>query len=176
MLSPADSSWVSTATEWAGLSESILTCAAIIAGGLWAYFKYFKGRTFHERLETEIEGELTHDGATRLMRVVVRLKNVGLAKVPISQKGTALDIQVCRSCSPDAERAVEADWSFVATVSLFEDHQLIEPGESIQDHTLFALPSNSATAVRLKSTIASQKQQWPAGAVLFANSPPSTDA
>jgi hypothetical protein len=38
----------------ASVVQSVLTSAGVLVAGAWAYFTYFKGRTFRERLELAV--------------------------------------------------------------------------------------------------------------------------
>lgn len=46
------------AQAFANLTQSL----ALIAGGVWAYFKFAKGRTFEDRLTTVVNGRLVSIG------------------------------------------------------------------------------------------------------------------
>ena len=54
----------SATVEWAKTKDfaqafaNVTQSLALIAGGLWAYFKFVKGRTFEDRLNTTVSGKL----------------------------------------------------------------------------------------------------------------------
>src|SRR6185295_3071604 len=78
--SPITIDWTRTkdfTDAFANLTQSL----ALIAGGVWAYFKFAKGRTFQDRLIPTVTGKvLSIDGSVFLI-VTVQIKNVGLSKL-----------------------------------------------------------------------------------------------
>ena len=66
------------------------TTLALVLGGLWAYYKYIRGRVFSHRLELTIEGRLLEREAVATLSLEVRVKNVGLARFVIDQERTLL--------------------------------------------------------------------------------------
>jgi hypothetical protein len=76
--------------------KNVATIIAIGAGAVWAYFNFFKGRTYRSRLEPKVSGKvISHNGAYYLI-VTAQLKNVGLSDVRIDQKGSALRVFALR--------------------------------------------------------------------------------
>src|ERR1039458_174158 len=78
--------------------KNFFETVAIIIGGIWTYLNYFRGRTYRSRLECGIEPSIVTHAPQSLLKIVVKVKNVGLAKVSIEQKGTAL--QLHRAVTP----------------------------------------------------------------------------
>ena len=72
--------------------QNVFTIVAIISAGVWAFFHYFKGRTFKPRLELTISGQLQDNDSSKYLITKVRLKNVGLSKLEIKQRGTGMRI------------------------------------------------------------------------------------
>ena len=66
---------------------TVITTIAVIVGGLWAYFKLIKGRTFRPHVEVGVSAEwLGREGELGL-KISVQLKNIGTAKIELLQKG-----------------------------------------------------------------------------------------
>lgn len=42
----------------ADVTSNIITSAAVLVGGIWAYFKFIKGRTFAHRAELDVSPTL----------------------------------------------------------------------------------------------------------------------
>ena len=76
--------------QWVEIVKSLFEILAICVGALWTYFNYFSGRTYKPRLECSADTTLAKRSGHTFLSVVVRVKNIGLSKVPIEQKGTAL--------------------------------------------------------------------------------------
>src|ERR1043166_6716753 len=73
----------STAASPLDTVEKILKIAAYFIGGAWVYFNYFRGRTYHARLEPHVKVELCRRSTPEFMKSVATLKNVGLSRVPL---------------------------------------------------------------------------------------------
>lgn len=58
---------------------------AFIAGGVWAYFKFRKGRTFQESLVPDVAGRFVFIDGTAYLAATTEVKNVGLSKIELSQ-------------------------------------------------------------------------------------------
>src|SRR5678815_2323795 len=91
-------SYGSTTVNWARTKDfaqafaSVTQSLALIAGGVWAYFKFAKGRTFEERLNTAVSGKLVPiDGAVFLI-VAIRLQNVGLSRIAFDQEVSSIEV------------------------------------------------------------------------------------
>lgn len=145
--------------------ESLLTSAAILVGGAWAYFHYFRGRVYKPRLEPSITGKVRSEADAHYVLVTALLKNVGLSKVNIQQEGSAVRLYSCKPAAM-AQGVEGVQWDHVATFSVFQRHSWIEPGELIEDHQLVAYPKNFTTAVRVDLRIVSSSISWEVSYIL----------
>ena len=128
-----------------GGAQSLITGAGIVVGGCWAYFKFVRGRTFVARLSIELDGEWrTTDGMT-VLHVRVNVKNIGASKVAINQYGSGLEIGF-----PAGEWYHQVTWEKIKLesgtppfgarqFSVLEEHEWIEPGETVSDELLLHL-------------------------------------
>ena len=64
----------------------------IIVGAVWTYFHYFRGRIYRPRLEIIVSGKITNNNGILFIITKIRIKNVGLSKIDIKQKGTGMRI------------------------------------------------------------------------------------
>lgn len=153
--------------------KNAATIIAFGAGGVWAYFNFFKGRTYRSRLEPKVSGKIiSRDGAYYLI-VTAQLKNVGLSAVRIDQKGSALRVfAYTLGERPSKPRNVEE--SRLITLSIFEDHGWIEPGELIEDQRLIAIPDSEHVALQIKLRLVSNKIEWNSAAII--EPPPPLDS
>jgi hypothetical protein len=142
-----------------GILQGIVTIAAIVIGGIWAYLKYFRGRTFRPRLEPDISGVVVSHGGVSHLKVTASLKNVGLSKVDIEQKGSGLRV-FSYDAAPHATEAHIAEWTRIRTFPVLEDHQWIEPGESIEDERLIVIPEDEHLAIQLELRVVSNGITW----------------
>jgi hypothetical protein len=139
--------------------EKAFTILAISFGGVWAYFNFFKGRTYRPRLEVKASGRLVTRGGTDYLVSTAHLKNVGLSKVEIKQEGTGLLVS-----NYDVETTVPEIISvqddLLTVFPVFEKHGWVEPGELIEDQRLIALPAGKHVALRLGLRITASGIEW----------------
>jgi len=149
------------------IAQQLVTIIAIIVGGFWAYFNFVKGRFYRPRLELDISGEVTlHDDISYLL-VTGEVKNVGLSKFENTQ-ATTLEVLWC-----EAEEGItipESIWwerfPEDPAWSLFEAHEWIEPGETIEDKRVIMIPGHHYFAFQVKLIIRSKRRlrlsrTWP---------------
>lgn len=143
------------------LVQKLFTIAAIIVGGIWTYFNFFRGRTYRMRLEPTVSGKVvTFDGVRHLI-ATMSLKNVGLSKVEVEQEGSGLSVLAFEV--PDGTaNVVSAAWEHLAAFPVFESHQWIEAGELIEEQRLIVIPTIVHTAFQLRLRIVSHKISWDA--------------
>jgi hypothetical protein len=131
----------------AGL-QSIATAIALMAGGIWAYYKFFRSRTFHPRLEGAIEANVVKRSQYPMLQVEINLKNGGLTSLFIVQHGSGLRILRC-SDNDSGDLYDDVPWEHLSTRSVFESHEWIEPSESISEKILLQLGPEAAVAYKL---------------------------
>ena len=168
--SPADTSAVTPATLLPGLSanqapsqspleywdkaigvaDKLAKILALIIGGLFAYMKFFMGRTFRPRLESAITGELIEKDGVRHLAAKVTVKNIGLTKCGIRQEGSGIRIW---SYS-------EATRTNLGAESILEHHKWIESSETVTDEILISLNGDKGVAYQLELWLVSQEKTW----------------
>ena len=158
--------------------RNAMTILGIAAGGIWAYFNFFRGRTYRPRLEPRVSGTLLSAEDIVMLVASYDVKNVGLSKVDIQQAGSALSVLV-----PEMPASIsfvrEIKWKRAAVFDIFKVHQWIEPGELVQEQRLILLPYRQYPAVRLEVRLVSPaKTEWTAMTVVSpaqAEEPPPKD-
>jgi hypothetical protein len=144
--------------------KDLLTVLGIIVGGLFAYYKFLKGRVFKARLELKVSGKITTSGTKRVLIAAAQLKNTGLAQVYLSP---LTSINLYRSApltSPEKER--QPAWAEpVNSFPMFVTHTWVEPDETIYDQILIELRDEQDTAYRLELFV---RSRWPSLKERFA--------
>src|SRR6266571_1769577 len=139
--------------------ETLAKICAIIFGGIAAYWKFFKGKTFHPRLEPSVTARQLVGKDKRLyLAVVCKAKNVGLSRININHRASALRV-LCPQGSW-ADDIVEVEWPSKAllAVDVFQSHKWIEGGETIEDEHLFVLPNDVSLAYKVELRVTRQKR------------------
>lgn len=142
-----------------GIAQNIFTIIAIIAGGVWTYFHYFHGRTFRPRLETNVSGKILNHHDTRLLVATIKIKNVGLSKIDIKQKGSGMRIIGLEGKS-NVQKIEKNEGVRLKTIPIFENHAWIEPGETVADIHTLTLPTQAHIGLMLDVRLVTNKIAW----------------
>jgi len=147
-------------STWIKNAQALATVAGIVIGGLWAYFNYFRGRVNRPRFEITLCGHHIEGKDIRCIIAQHSIKNVGLSKVDISHEGSGLIVSFYNKDTyvPDIH---SVDWDELAVFSVLEEHHWIEPGETVNESRMIALPLADTVAVRMALTVMSRvKTVW----------------
>ena len=140
--------------------DRLVKILAILAGGVAAYYKFFKGRVHVSRLELKVSGSVVCKDNVSYLFTTACVKNIGLCKVDINED-SGLRITSCKA--PVALSAAQlVKWKEPATFTIFEDDPWIEPGETVEEKYLIAIPSceREHVAYRLQLIIVSKSSYW----------------
>ena len=125
------------------VAESWAKIAALIIGGIWAYYQFFNGRTFRSRLDINVSVKTFIDVEMIYLIVAVQLKNIGLSKIDIIRRGTAVRVFSNTIKTENTPKALRPNWSHVISSRVFERHSWIEPGETIGEQLVFSVPNQT---------------------------------
>jgi hypothetical protein len=129
--------------DWISAALNIAQIAAIVIGGLWAYWKFVKGRIFHKRAEPTVEASLLSIGSSYAVRARVTLENTGSSDVPLR-----VTLLILAAYSGALDERGHAQWRDVARAHAFcddagkRDHEEVESQETITDEVLIPLGPN----------------------------------
>ena len=153
--------WYRDIGKW----KDLVTILALVTGGVWAYFKYFKGRIFKPRLELKVLGKVVSKDNVNLLRVSMEIKNIGASVVYFDHALTQLLIyRSIRLTTPS--KADTAFWheQDPACIRAFVEHNWVEPDETITDTQLIELPDTKNVAykivLKVGSCSPSIKERW----------------
>lgn len=183
---------ISTTRDWGKTFENIkniATAGAIVVGGFWAYFKYFKGRTFLPQLELDVSGiQVMHAGAKFLIAKMT-IKNIGLSKVNFDRAYSRLEVALFVPAAyeflygqeedEDKEEVDSPIWQPQppARFGVFQNHVCAEPNETISDEILITLPRTEQLAYRLELRMTTPEpwiragKTWTATAIIKVETP-----
>ena len=112
---------------------------ALIAGGVWAYFKFAKGRTFQDRLIPTVTGKFVSIDGSVFLVVTTQINNVGLSKIAFNPKASTL--KILEYISAEADEILTVQNKPLTSFSVFGDNErYIEPNEIVERQCLIALP------------------------------------
>lgn len=66
--------------DWSQIASNLLTAAALIVGGIWTYFNFFRGRVYGHRLDLTVTGQYLEAGEGRHLTIQLTAKNIGLSR------------------------------------------------------------------------------------------------
>jgi len=128
---------------------------AFIAGGIWAYFKFVKGRTFKESLVPAISGKFTSIDSVNYLIVTIQIKNVGSSIIEIDHRSALIILEYIASPSTELHKV---DDKRVGAFDVFNRaDNYIEPNEIIEAQRLIAMPVPLKFAYGLEVQVASMK-------------------
>lgn len=131
---------------------NVIQALALIAGGVWAYFKFAKGRTFRERLIATVSGKFVSIGGSVFLSVATQIKNVGLSRITIDQEASSLIIFEC--IPSKAGQILSVRNIRITSFQVFGDKdRYIEPNENVERQHLIALPSVSRIGYQLEFVV-----------------------
>jgi len=150
----------STTVDWertkdfAEASANVTQSLALIAGGVWAYFKFAKGRTFRDRLNPTVSGKLVSIDGSVFLIGTIQLQNVGLSRISFDHEASSLAVFEFVPSQP--KEILRVNNSLVTYFSVFGDtDRYIEPNEVVERQTLIALPSGSRVGYQLEFKVLS---------------------
>lgn len=124
-------------TDWADGLASLAQALAIVVGGLWAYFKFLRGRTFASRAELAVAAAPL-PGERPALKVTATLKNAGLSKLPLRTQAVLLFGVSARPTEENSTATVER--KIGKARKIFAAHGWVEAGETIADELVLLLP------------------------------------
>ena len=134
----------------ANVSQSL----ALIGGGVWAYFKFAKGRTFEDRLIPNVSGKFVSIDEFVFLIVTTEMKNVGLSKIGFNPKATILIVFEYIPSTTNEIGIVQNDR--LSSFKVFGDQdRYIEPNEVVERQCLIALPRVSNVGYQLEFEVVS---------------------
>lgn len=111
--------------------RDITASAGVVVGGVWAYYKFIRGRTFVYRAELRTSAKYVDLDVKGLLLVSVEMENTGSSKIPLTAQDSK-NVQVY--AASNLEPAVTIDWEDLDQIhQIFSSHQWIEAGETIVD-------------------------------------------
>jgi hypothetical protein len=135
--------WLTVAQTWAEIIWRGATVLAIVAGGLFAYYKFWRGREFAKRIEPTLAARTaTRSDGMLYLRAEASVKNIGLSKVSIDHASTCITVELLRRGT--------VDWEELESVfRVFQGQDTLEPNEVVGGQFLIPIPDGNYLAAKL---------------------------
>ena len=156
----------SVTKDFTGSIQSVVQTFAFVVGGIWAYYKFVKGRSFQDSLSPAISGRFASiDGAAYLV-ISIQIRNAGSTKVDFNHKGSAIIIYEYTITS-EAE-IHDVAYRRLTTFDLFRPNEkYMEPNEVIELRKFIAIPVPVKLGYRIEVEILSGSGfTWTATAIV----------
>ncbi|NIA30934.1 MAG: hypothetical protein GWP06_13605 [Actinobacteria bacterium] len=151
-----------------GLVNQIIASFGLILGGIFAYYKFIKGRFYKFRLEPNVSGEVVQKDENKYLIATIHLKNIGISRIPIQNEGTALSLYFSETGFAALDEPYIMEWNESIPVSIFEDVEQLESGETIGKKYLISLPRKTPPAIKMELRVVAQEFEWTATAIIIS--------
>ena len=131
-------------TTVTGAVNDIVTSSAVIVGGIWAYFKFIRGRTFARRAELDVSPSIATADGNDYLAVTINLKNTGLSKLPLNSNMKIMRIFRMINDSDSAAGLVE--WERISTMRILDQHDWVESQETVADTLIYRVGDSHGAA------------------------------
>jgi hypothetical protein len=146
------------ATAWSDLVFKILSCAAIIVAGFWAYYQFKILRTSQSNIEVTVTTEvLTFSAELRMLAIHARAKNIGKVAVKPSKGGFIVTV---RHIPPELQPGPVDLKSMkqVLNVKVLNDADLLEPGVEYDEVRALIVSGGTMYAVRAEMDLGDDEE------------------
>jgi len=133
----------------AQIAQSVVTTLAILFGGLWTYFRFFRGRTFHPRINLSVSGSTRKRGDKTYVSVSIKVENKGNAAVHIDHDRTYVAVH--------NEHGQPGFGEHVDVVPVLRSCYIVEPQEGIVDEQLSCIDVEPDIVLRLVFHVQSKR-------------------
>jgi hypothetical protein len=166
--------WLQIIRESGQAFQAWVTPCILVAGGIWAFYRFRRGRTYRQRLEITVEGNVERSTGLRTseellyLTVTVKVRNIGDGAVKIDAGDDLLAVETLRV--PEDRLPWDAEWDPLVDESLrpFAGGLTLEPDEPIEEQRLLGLPDSGFGALKITAQVGSRKarKKWDHAAVV----------
>ena len=143
-------------------------------GGMWAWYRYLRSRTYHDRLELTVSARPVEIDPAQGLLVEATLTNRGAGVLQIDHEGSGILLQALEQPHADAGRPYAAQWENLAAFDLVSDNAWMESGETTRRQELFVLPQCAPPTWRTEVVaVSSRRSRWTASCLVHIARPVS---
>jgi hypothetical protein len=162
-----------TAVDWKETFENfrnLATALGIVVGGMWAYLKFFRGRTFVPRLDLTVTGKPVRCHRANGLHLHLQVKNVGLSEVRVQKAYSRIEVSLLNSEAyqkrydgkdfPLGNTVDLPGWTKPVPFPVLQHHAWFEPGETVTEGVFFTLPPGDHIAYRAELVLTAKQRWW----------------
>ena len=154
--------------DWSQIASNLLTAAALIVGGFWTYFNFFRGRVYGHRLDLTVTGEYGEAGDGRYLTLRLTAKNIGLSRFVLKEGASVLRVSASPAGAYLGDRGTyRAYFVHAASFAVLRDTNWIDAGETVGDQLVLAVPEDNGGLWEVELVVVSTTGiGWKARAVI----------
>jgi hypothetical protein len=139
---------VQTGVSLVGTTTTVL---AVVVGGLWAYFKFLRGRTYRPRLSVGMEATWHIVNDRHVVHARITVKNIGASVVTPRPHDMGLRVSVPAQEQPNPP--AEVRWEVIRVFEVLGEHEWIEASETVSDDVLLDIDSDAPEVILLEARL-----------------------
>jgi len=148
--------------DFVQIFSSFVTALATILAGVWAYYRFVKGRVFTPRLTLDVKARRVCIQGVAYLLSTLEVSNVGLSRINIE----SADLRVCSLVgNAGSDGASIPRRVSLGTFNVLLAHSWIESGEMLKEQTLITLPADHNSAVLIDFRVVSEEVSLTAVAI-----------
>jgi hypothetical protein len=120
---------------WLQWLDPVVKVLAVLIGGFWVLFNYYRGRTHKPRLRLSVFGERAFLGGVEYLIIKTELSNVGLTRVEVS-KGCHVTVYAYQLVP---EIVMQPEFDKLGIYDLYRGQSWVEPNGLLIDQQLVAV-------------------------------------
>lgn len=136
--------WLRNAQAGADIFQNLITALAIPIGAIWAYFRFFKERTYASRLQPTISGTVARRDGRIYLRASASVKNIGQSRVVLNHEYIGLRVLTRTSGV--------VNWSLYRTEDVFKEQLYVESGVTIGEPVWVEMPEKDKARLMPRRT------------------------
>jgi hypothetical protein len=148
------------------ITYKFITIIGLVVGGIFAYYKFVRGRIYNLRLEPEVHGEFIEKAGINYLNVTMAVKNIGLSRITIQKEGSALSI-FSLNVQEQFPEVHMAEWDSVGVFDVYPHNKVLESVETLGEIYLFEITKHNPQAFKIELRIVAKNNEWTATAVVF---------
>ncbi len=140
------------ASFWLDVADKGIKFFAVLIGAAWTWMNYKRSRVYAKKLELQLSGSIVLKEHL-YVEVIAGLKNLAASKHAVQQEGTRCEILAVMKDMEERR---------VRLYPVFELHEWIEPGETIDDliQCQILIPPQDIVWIRINLRVVSGKVEW----------------
>ena len=138
---------------WLDVADKLIKFAAVCLGGVWTWWNFRKSRTYAQKLELQIAGDVVEQGDHYYVDALVTLRNVGASRYDLEAAENTCEISVLFE---DLSEQV------VRVFYVFELSDSVEPGAAVSDQLQWRIPfpEEAIVWIKIRLRVASNRIEW----------------